>query len=344
VSERLSFAALFVVTVLAGWGCLALWYQTPGGRAVKSVAVAAWATASLATLIAIWQSQFTLAILGFASIFCILLAWWHRLKPSNNRVWADDVAQMTTGVVEGSQVTLSNVRNFDWLTNADYTQRWESRNYDLQRLESVDMILSYWSNPAIAHVLISFGFKEGDHVVFSVEIRRRKGDRFSEIGGFFKEFELSIVAADERDVIRVRTNVRREDDYLYQIRLPISAMRSLFLAYVDQANRLVTTPRFYNTISVNCTTLVYHMVKHIVGYLPWDYRLLLSGYLPAYVYDVGGLDARYKLQELRAFGRITERARKADRSDTFSADIRKGMPRDTPEGLPPRSGLPATPD
>jgi hypothetical protein len=319
--------ALLIVSVLASWGCFALWYQVTAGRVLKSVAVVAWAALSLAMLIAIWQSRFALGLLGFTIAFGILLAWWHRLMPSNARVWADDVAEMTTGTVEGSRVSLRNVRNFDWRSNSDYTQRWESRSYDLQRLEGVDMILSYWSGKAIAHVLISFGFNDGDHVVFSVEIRRRKCDGFSEIGGFFKEFELSVIAADERDVIRVRTNVRGEDDYLYRIRLPLQAMRSLFLAYVEHANCLVVTPRFYNTISVNCTTLVYHMVKHIVGYLPWDYRLLLSGYLPAYVYRIGGLDARYTLKELRALGRITERARKSDRSVTFSADIRQGVPR-----------------
>jgi hypothetical protein len=189
--------------------------------------------------------------------------------------------------------------------------------------------------------LISFGFNDGNHVAFSVEIRRRQGAGFSEIGGFFKEFELSVIAADERDVIRVRTNVRAEDDYLYRIRLPAPAMRSLFLAYVDQANRLVVAPRFYNTMSVNCTTLVYHMMKHIVGYLPWDYRLLLSGYLPTYIYRIGGLDTRYTLKELRAFGRITERARQADRSETFSADIRQGVPPIEPQGLEVRAAFPA---
>ena len=333
--------ALFVVSVLAGWGCCALWYHVPGGRALKSISVGAWAALCVAMLIALWQSRFALGILGFAVPFAALLLWWHRLQASNGRVWADDVAQMTTGTVEGSRVSLYNVRNFDWRTNTDYTQRWESRSYDLERLDSVDMILSYWSSQAIAHVLISFGFNDGNHAAFSVEIRRRQGEGFSEIGGFFKEFELSVIAADERDVIRVRTNVRGEDDYLYRIRLPAPAMRSLFLAYVDQANRLVVAPRFYNTISVNCTTLVYHMMKHIVGYLPWDYRLLLSGYLPTYIYRIGGLDTRYTLKELRAFGRITERARQADRSETFSADIRQGVPPIEPQGLEVRAASPA---
>jgi hypothetical protein len=112
-------------------------------------------------------------------------------------------------------------------------------------------------------------------------------------------------------------------------------MRSLFLAYVAQANGLVRTPRFYNTVTVNCTTLIYQMMKRIDGHLPLDYRLLLSGYLPGYVYQVGGLDRRYTLDQLRSFGRITERARAADRSNTFSADIRRGVPPvQTPERAP----------
>jgi hypothetical protein len=188
------------------------------------------------------------------------------------------------------------------------------------------MIMSYWNGPAIAHMLISFGFEGGEHVVFSVEIRREKSESFSEIGGFFMEFELSIIATDERDVIRVRTNIRGEDDYLYRLRMPPSAMRSLFIGYIEEANSLVRKPRFYNTITVNCTTLVYHMMKRIVGYLPLDYRLILAGYLPEYVYRVGGLDQRYPFEKLRSLGRITERAKIADRSAAFSADIRQGIP------------------
>jgi hypothetical protein len=318
--------AFLVLPLLASWGSVALWYQVVGGRLRKAAAVAVWVLLSLTMLFALWHGWLMVGTLGFGIAFAVLLIWWQRLMPSNNRVWADDVAEMTIGSVEAGSVTLRNVRNFDWRSGVDYTPRWETRSYELEQLDSVDMILSYWSNRAIAHVLISFGFEGGEHVVFSVEIRRRKGEAFSEIGGFFKGFELSIIAADERDVIRLRTNVRREDDYLYQIRLPVAALRSLFLAYIDEANRLVQTPRFYNTITVNCTTLVYHMLKHIVGYLPWDIRVLFSGYLPGYVYRVGGLDSRYSLAELHAFGRITERARRSDRSGRFSTDIRQGMP------------------
>jgi hypothetical protein len=329
-ASSLRLTATLLATLIVGlsaiWGACALRFQARGGQALKTLSVLLWVGFSLTLMIALWQGRTAAGLATFAVAFGALLIWWQRIAPSNDRIWADDVAQMTTGTVDGNRVTLRNVRNFDWRSNTDYTQRWETRHYDLDRVNSVDMIMSYWTGPAIAHMLISFGFDDGEHVVFSVEIRRERIESFSEIGGFFKEFELSVIAADERDVIRVRTNVRGEDTYLYRLRMPASAMRSLFLGYIDEANTLVRTPRFYNTITVNCTTLVYQMMQRIVGYLPLSYRLIFSGYLPEYVYRVGGLDQRYSMKELRALGRISERAKESDRSDTFSADIRRGIP------------------
>jgi hypothetical protein len=324
------FISLLLATVpigLAGsWAALALWYQGPAGRFLKAAMIALWSGLVVSVLIALWQGRSGIAVAVFVLAFLALIFWWHRIAPSNDHAWADDVSRITTGTVEGNLVTLRNVRNFDWRTNVDYTQRWETRVYDVTKLNSVDMVISYWSGWAIAHMLVSFGFEDGEHVAFSVEVRRLKNKTYSEIGGFFKNYGLSIIAADERDVIRVRTNVRGEDDYLYRIRMPHAAMRSLFLGYVEQASELVDQPRFYNTVTVNCTTLVYHMMKRIVGYLPWSYRLLFTGYLPAYVYQVGGLDQRFTLEELRTLGRITERAKQSGRSESFSEDIRRGIP------------------
>jgi hypothetical protein len=329
----LTLLATLVIGLPAAWGALALWYQAPGVT-LKGGIVLLWVAFSVGLIVVLWQGRAGLALSTFALAFCCMLIWWHRIEPSHDRMWADDVAKISSGSIEGNRVTLKNVRNFDWRSDTDYTQRWETREYDLDKLNSVDMIMSYWDGWAIAHMLISFGFDDGKHVAFSVEVRRQKNKTYSEIGGFFKRDGLSIIAADERDVIRVRTNVRGEDDYLYRIRMPLSAMRSLFLGYIQQADDLVETPRFYNTITVNCTTLVYHMMKRIVGYLPWSYRLLFTGYLPTYVYRVGGLDQRFTLPELRSMGRITDRAKQSDRSEGFSHDIRQGIPALDPSSLP----------
>lgn len=314
------------VLLSAAWAACALWYPSPAGRHWRRAALAAWLLFTLLVLGALWRNAGSGYLLAYGAVLALIAGWWTMLQPSSQRCWRDELMHMATGEVRGHQVTLHHVRNFDWRSESDYSPRWEVRHYDLDRLMAVDMLLSYWTGPAIAHTLVSFGFDDGSQVAFSVEIRREQDEQFSELGGFFKRFELSIIAADERDIVRVRTNVRREDVYLYRVALAPAAQRSLFLAFIAEANQLAAQPRFYNTLTVNCTTLIYQMMTRIVPGLPLDYRLLLSGYLPGYVYAVGGLDSRHALSQLRTMGRITERARLADRAEDFSAAIRAGIP------------------
>ncbi len=322
----LAVASLCLCVLPAAWTAAALWFHGPGSLILKNLTVGLWCLFALAMLVVAWAGRPLLALLLFAAVFAGVLVWWQRIPPSNQRLWADDVARMTHGEVAGDRVTLHNVRNFDWLTRTEYQQRWETRSYDLARLHSVDMVLSYWSGPAIAHMLVSFGFGGGEYVSYTVEIRRERDEIFSELGGLFKQFELAIIACDERDVLRLRTNVRREQAYLYRIRMPAEAMRKLFLAYLGEANKLKTQPRWYHSITANCTTLVYHMMRRIVGQLPFDYRVLFTGYVASYVYEVGGLDPRYSLAELKRLGHLTEPALRADRSPSFSTEIRAGIP------------------
>jgi Domain of unknown function (DUF4105) len=312
------------VALVAAWGALALWYKAP--RDLRIVGVSLWAAFAMACIGAFCCGHLGTALVAFALAHGLLLIWWKSLRPSNARDWSADVAQTVGGKIGGSVVTLDRVRDFEWRSNSDYTPRWTTRNYDLERLHSLDMIVSYWARPSIAHVLISFGFAPDDYVAFSVEIRRDKLQSFSEIGGFFKEFELVVIAADERDIVRLRTNVRRERTYLFRLNLEPAVMRALFLAYVAEANALASEPRFYHTITGNCTTVLYRMLRRIVRRLPFSYRVLLSGYMPEYFYRVGYLDPRYPLQELRALGYISERGRLADASPAYSTDIRRGIP------------------
>lgn len=321
---RAALASLVVlVTVLSGaWGALALWYQLPLGSVMRTVVSAVWLIGVLVLLVLAAVQRSWLPLAAYVLAYLTLLGWWMTIKPSNDRVWSDDVAQLLSGKVDGSQVTLDHVRDFTWRTDSDYDVHWETRQYDLDHLVSTDAVLSYWGSPAIAHAMISFGFDDGRHVVFSVEIRKERGESYSPIGGFFRQFETILVAADERDIIRVRTNVRDEDDYLYPLQMDKPAMRALFLSYVHAANELVDKPAFYNTLTSNCTTIVYRMARQISPDLPRDYRLLLTGYLPEYFHDVGVVDRSISTEQLRQRSRITERARRSGPRDDFSRVIR----------------------
>lgn len=319
----------FVLSLALAWGLAALWIQAPGGHWLRLVWMGLWAVAACAGLASLWiQHRYAVPARWVLAAAAILLAgWWIGLPPSNQRDWADDVARNLTGDVRQSVVTLHNVRNFDWRSKTDYTIRWQDASYDLDTLQSVDMVLSYWMGPAIAHTLVSFGFADGRHLVFSVEIRKERDESFSTVGGFFKQFERSIVAAEERDILYVRAGPRGERVFLYPVRMPVDAMRRLFLAYVDSANQLAEKPRFYNTVTANCTTLVYDMVRPIVPGLPMDIRLILSGYLPEYLYRHHGLDTSQPLDVLRAQADITRRAAQAGPSGDFSRRIRQNVSR-----------------
>lgn len=252
--------------------------------------------------------------------------WWVLQKPSNNRIWSDDVSQLLRSEVQGDLVKLINVRNFEWRSESDYTARWETREYNLALLQTADLILSYWMGPHIAHTLVSFGFSDGRQLVFSLEIRKEKGEQFSAIAGFFRQYESILVAADERDIVRVRTNVRGEDVYLYRLDIPSEGLRTLFLGYLNRAANLERGPSFYNTLTSNCTTVVYELAKLIVPGLPLDYRLLASGHFAEYVYEQGGLHAELSFENLHQKGRITDRAKATKLGDDYSKAIRIGVP------------------
>lgn len=318
----------------AGWGALALHFRGPESALLRGTLISVWVLAGLACLIAwLWPRPPPPLWLG-PGLFVIALGvfafWWHGIQPRQDRDWAPDVARLLDARIDGDIATLHNVRNFEWRSRDDFDARWETRRYDLSELRTADLVVSYWMGPSIAHTLVSFGFADGRHLVFSVEVRRTRDQKFSAIGGFFRQSELILVAADERDIVRTRSNARGERVYLYRVAMPQKQLRSLFAAYVDEAQQLQREPRFYNTLLSNCTTIVYDMVKRIVPGLPWDYRLLLSGYLPDYIYDLGALDTRLSFEELQRRGHINRRANASDidghSSPNFSEAIRADLP------------------
>jgi Domain of unknown function (DUF4105) len=241
---------------------------------------------ALVTVAALATPRRWLALAVYAAAFALLLAWWATITPTNERNWTPDVARGVTATIDGDRLVVENVRNFAWRSDTDFDQRWEQRTYNLSHLTDVDLIMSYWAGEAIAHTIVSFGFDDGARLAFSIETRKERDESYSSVAGFFKQYELAVVAADERDVVRVRSNVRGEDVRIYRLRMTPANARVLLREYVEEANNLAQAPRFYNTLTSNCTNLVFGMVRVIHPGIPMDARVLLSGYLPNYAYDL----------------------------------------------------------
>ncbi|MGF6272578.1 hypothetical protein ABIB38_000934 [Massilia sp. UYP11] len=323
-----SLSALPVVAVTT-WGAAALWFQLAPAPALA--VGGAWTLLGLAVALVLarapgWQHERRLLLAGALALLA-MLGWWQSLAPSHARACADDVARLLEASVDGERLTLRNVRAFEWRTETDYTPRWETRRYDLSRLETADLVLSYWMGPHIAHTLVSFGFSDGQRLVLSLEIRKERDETFSAAGGFFRKFEQVIVASDERDLIRTRSNVRGEQVYLYRLRATPAQLRAALLDYLARAERLRRQPEFYNTLTSNCTTILFELARRIDPALPLDYRLLASGHFAEYAYEQGALTSRLPYAVLRDRGHINARGRASDTgAHDFSQAIRVGVP------------------
>ena len=321
---RVGAWALAWLLALGGtaWAFGALHYDFP----VMNVVVA-WAFA-LAVLVAIiftrgpWR-KLGATFLGFACV----LAWWLTLKPSNVRAWQPDVAQTAWAEVNGDEVTLHNVRNCDYRTEADYTPHWETRTVRLSQLTGIDLAINYWGSPWMAHPIASFQFSDAPPVCFSIETRKKIGQTYSAIGGLYRRFELIYVVADERDVIRVRTNFRPgEEIYLYRTTATPVQARGRFQEYLRSLNEMRDHPRWYHAITTNCTTSIREQHPSAER-IPWDWRLLLNGKADELMYERHTIaTAGLSFAELKQRALINPAARAADDARDFSRQIREDRP------------------
>jgi len=324
---------VFIVLLLvctAAWGVLALYYFDHYSLALRMGFAAVFAIASLIALggiaVARWRWR---VFAGYLVLFAALLLWWSSLSPSNDRDWQPDVAVLPYATINGERITVHNIRNFDYRSETDYTPAYYDKTFNLNKLNGVDLIASYWMGAAVAHIILSFGFQNGDHLAISIETRKERGESYSTIKGFFRQYELYYVVADERDVIRLRTNFRKDPPeavYLYPLNGPVENARRLFLQYMKQINALKDRPQWYNTLTTNCTTAIWMHTRINPGHPPLSWKILASGYVPEYLYEIGRLDTHLPFAELKRRAHINARAQAADDAADFSRQIRGGFP------------------
>jgi Domain of unknown function (DUF4105) len=316
--------AVFVF-LSAVWANLAIAYQLPGSAAVRIGVCLILNLIALAAWVAVVRQRHWRAVLIYAVALALLFAWSGSISASNDKNWAADVVHGITGIIDGDRLSVRNVRNFSWRTELDYSERWEQRTYDLSKLRSLDLFLVYWMGPSIAHTIMSFGFDDGRYLDFSIELRRTQNGQYSALAGFFKTHELVFIGGDERDLMTLRT-VRNEQILLYRLRTPPERARALLVEYIKQANDLAVNPKFYNTLTTNCTTAIFDMMHAVTSSIPFDWRIILTGHLPGYLYEHEAVDTRIPLEELQKRADVTGRVDGSLSEVEFSSRIREGVP------------------
>jgi hypothetical protein len=317
------FSTVFLLLFTA-WGGAAIWFDGPESRIIAGILSGSFTAASVGSLLVVRPIGRALVV---SALLCLgVLAWWQSIAPSNDRDWQPAMARLARAHIDGDRITIENVRNFDYRSDSEFTEHWETRSYDLRNMVGVDMFLSYWGPRMIAHTIVSWQFADGQHLAISIETRKVKGQSYSAIRGFFRQYELVYVVAEERDIIGVRTNSRGEDVYLYRLATPPDQARAVLLDYLTEINRLVDHPTWYNALLHNCTTTIRHEVLPVAPHNPFNWRILLNGYLDRLGYDRGVINTSMPFDELRRSSNITAAAKRADQAPNFSELIREGLP------------------
>lgn len=319
------FFLLWVVAILSAvWAFGALYFDFPLDHFGK---IAAALFVLLLVAVVVWIPGNLRKLASIFAGFFLVLCWWLTLRPTNDRKWQPDVAQLGWAEISGDEVTVHNVRNFDYQTETDFKPRWETRTVQLSGIMGMDLAIAYWGSVWAAHPIVSFRFRDAPPLCFSIETRKAVGQSYSALRGFFRQFTLVYVVAEERDVIRVRSNYRPgEEVYLYRTTAPPARARATFLEYLDSMNALREHPRWYNAVTSNCTTNI-RTQGSLSQRLPWDWRLLLNGKADEMLYErhnlvTGGLP----FAELKQRSLINPSARAADHDPDFWRRIREGLP------------------
>ncbi len=246
-------------------------------------------------------------------------------NPSNNRDWAEDQSILPVVNIAGDIVEIKNIRYFKYKTETEYEKNYYNKSFDLNKIQSVDFILEPFSDwEGAAHTFLSFGFQGDEYVAVSIEIRKEKDESFSAWKGLLNEYEIMYVIADERDVVKLRSNFRKDDVYIYPIKTDKKKIQELFLDMMQSAHKLETEPEFYNTATNTCTTgILRHVNKISPKRIPFDLRVLVPGYSDKLGYELGLFDTELSFEDAREKFHINKRAEKFAEDPDFSRLIRE---------------------
>jgi hypothetical protein len=311
------------LVVLIAWTSLAIYYSNLPWAAPRLLLALAFAAFAIWVF---WWSRRRHMLVVLATLFLGVFAWWLAIPPSHDRPWRPEVAVMPRAIIDGDRVRITGVRNFDYRTPNDFTVRYEEREMRLSHLTGLDFYVSYWAEGLVGHTFLSFIFDDAPPLSISIETRPEVGEGFNPLASLFKQFELIYVVGDERDLVGLRTNHRREMVYLYRLNTSAVDARRLLLVYLDRINELADRAEFYHLLGNSCTINIIRYANAAGRTGRFDIRHLFNGLIDSYLYHSGRVDTTLPFDELRRRSLINEAAQAADGAPDFSQRIRASLP------------------
>jgi hypothetical protein len=316
------FIAYLFLFVFLVWSTLAIRFSGLPGETLPLVVAGVFATCILSAFIFLPNRKRT--AYGVFFLFLIVLIVWSQKKPSHDRDWVVSVTKLPRVTIQGNQARIRNIRNFDYRTEKDFSVRYYEKTFDLNKLETIDYALSYWDgNEAVAHTILSFGFSDGEYLAVSVETRLEQGEPQSGLRGLFKQYELIYILGDERDLLRLRTNFRKEEVFLYPTTVDRENVRKLFKVIMERVNNIASQPEFYNTLTQSClSSLVSEFKEVITPRSFFDFRRIQNGYSDEMLYENGWIDSKLSFEDTKRLHYINPYVEDNVNSENYSINIR----------------------
>lgn len=300
------FLLWMILLLLTGlWCCGAVYYIIPWTGVLQNTGTIAFALLILSLIACAIKSRNLLAAADISASELLIIIYFCMLTPQDqfiNTVWQIPWAKRTTTEFNGNTVTVKNIRSFIYRTENDYTVHYVDKTFDLSQICAMDLAISHWDGmKSVAHTMLSFEFSDGRHLAFSMETRLPEGAIQGMIPGMYKQYELFSVVALEEDIFKLRTNYRREELYLYRTIASPMYSQIILTALLKAINRQRISPKFYNSITHNCTTSLTPMLRWLKPGFTDDIRLLFNGYSDELLFDLGLLMHRNgeSFQELK---------------------------------------------
>lgn len=345
---RRTAATLWHLGTLVAWLGLGLWTAL---AVYFKVPLAPWLALAMALTILllfvgacrerlhVWQmlrapwaaKRRTLSALAVAAV--VAIGYFRFVKPDANQVWSPEQARMPIVEIDGDRVTVTHVRNFTWRSATDFTEAFDQRVYDVSKLSSMYyVVVPMPSFDGVAHVFVSFGFSDGQHVAVSVEGRRRLGQPYEMIPSLFRQYQLIYVIGDERDVVGLRGAIWKKPVYFYPARTTAERKQAIFLDMMRRAHDLEDHPEFYNLLTNNCMNNITAHLRRLGGRpLPHDLSLLLTGLSDRAAYNLGYLDTELTFPQARQAFRIDPWMQETPLDADFSRRLREQIAKQVAE-------------
>jgi hypothetical protein len=258
----------------------------------------------------------------------ITAGWYFMADPPTEGEWQEHLKIQSTAEFNGDLVTVKNVRNFRYgPAEANMHPAFYDKTYDLGQIKKVWYITEPFNgNKLAAHTFLSFEFNNGDFLSITIEARKAKDQVYNIWKGMWRAYPLMYIPADERDVVLVRANLRKDNVYVYPVKLQKEENARLLLEdMLMEMNKLVAEPVWYNTFWANCTSrIAYHVNRLTPGRVsPLSWQLWLTSAADELALEAGLIDTNLSITEARKKYSVTERSQEIGDVPEYSKLIRQ---------------------